>query len=365
MTGRVARREPADRSAVMLRMGSHARSYRLRHVPALARYACTTAFVLVAFGIRYVFWAAWPGEPYLLFFPIVILAAFVFDRGSGLWAVALSALLTLYFFIEPVGSFALARSADLIAFIIFVATSSATAFLIETMHQALQEAERANEALRRTHDELAAAHRDVAGAERQKDILLQDLAHRMKNDLMLVASLIGLHARTVTDETCRGVLASAVERIRVIGNVHSRLDRRDSDFVVDTREFIAGLCDDFRAAFMGERPIALLCHAESHALSHVNAISVGLIVNELITNALKYAFPDDHAGTVRVSFERKDDDYCLAVEDDGIGIKDASAANTGRRLIRSLTQQLRGRLEVEPGNPGTRSRMCFPVTPAD
>lgn len=340
-------------------------AFRLRHVPPLARYLSTTLFVLVAFGIRYVFQDTWVDNPYLPFFPVVILAALVFDRGSGLWAVALSSVLILYYFIRPVGSFALSRSGDLIAFITFVASGSITAVVIEMMHQALHDAQVANEELRRTHDDLETAHRELGAAERQKDILLQDLAHRMKNDLMLVASLIGFQARTVADEGCRSVLAAAVERIRVIGNVHSRLDRRNGRLVVDTREFITGLCDDLRAAFMGARPIALLARAESHALSQVNAISVGLVTNELITNSLKYAFPDDRAGTVLVTFERHGDEYCLAVSDDGVGIKDLSAASTGQRLIRSLTLQLRGRIEIEPGNPGTRSRMCFPVTTAD
>jgi two-component sensor histidine kinase len=111
--------------------------------------------------------------------------------------------------------------------------------------------------------------------------------------------------------------------------------------------------------------------AESHPIPLTQAVSVGLIINELLVNALKYAFPDDCEGRVLVTFMRTDQEYCLAVSDNGVGIpaaRDSTSSHPstglGQRLIRAFVAQLGGRLKIEPRAPGTRAQVCFPVATA-
>jgi two-component sensor histidine kinase len=341
-------------------------SLRLAKVPPWARYAMTTALVLLAFGARHLLAQTVPfgGYPFLLFFPAIILSAMLFDRGSGLLAVILSAALADFFAIEPVGSFAIERPSDWLAFLIFVVSGLATATLIESFHRVYHELSLVHHRLQAAHDELTRAHEGVRNSERQKDILMQELSHRTKNDLMMVSALVQMQSRTIADEGARAILASARERIHVIGRVHDRLTRRAGSVVVDVHDFICGLCDDLRSTIVGSRPVALLCDIGKHSISHAQSVALGLIANELITNAVKYAFPDDRDGTIRVTFERRDGEFCLRVEDDGVGMPKAPNADgnpgTGQRLVRALALQLRGRFEYMPRDPGTAFAVTFP-----
>jgi two-component system, sensor histidine kinase PdtaS len=339
-----------------------------RHFPTWARYALTTLIVLVAFGMRYFLWHSLTGYPYLLFFPAVILVATLFDHGTGIYAVALSVLLAIYFFADPVGSFTLSNSDDVVATIVFLITGVATAILIEALHRAFHDLWESHRELKQAHEELARAHTEVAASEHEKDLLLDELTHRIKNDLTVVISLIQLQARSLKDETAKAALNSAVDRIRVLGNVHTRLSRKAHEVVVDTANFISGLCDDLRAALTGVRPVALRTQAESHPISHSRAVAVGLVANELITNAIKYAFPGEREGTIVVDFHRSSDEFCLIVEDDGVGAGDGDpmpSGGIGQRLVRALTLQLGGRFEATPRAPGTRCVMHFPVKDSD
>jgi two-component system, sensor histidine kinase PdtaS len=343
-------------------------SLRLANIPPWGRYALTTAFVLLAFGGRYLLigGGAHDGDPYLLFFPAIILSAMLFDRGSGIYAVALSTVLVDYFVLDPVGSFALARPGEGMALAIFVVAALATAMLIEAFHRIFLQLSVLHRQLKAAHQELVQVHEGVRGSERQKDILMQELTHRTKNDLMMVSSLVQMQSRSLADEGARGILKSAVERIHVIGRVHDRLTRRAGVVVIDARDFLCGLCDDLRSAIVGSRPVALLCDADSHVISHSQAVSLGLIANELITNAVKYAFPNDRDGTVRLAFQRRGDEFCLSVEDDGVGLPPAASdrdgnPGTGQRLVRALSLQLRGHLERTARDPGASFALTFPV----
>jgi two-component sensor histidine kinase len=341
---------------------------RSRGFPIWARYAITTLIILIAFGVRFSLWKGGAGYPYLVFFPAIIVVSILFDHGTGIYAVILSTVLAIYFFVDPVGSLSVSRSDDVIAIAIFVITGIATAILIEALHRAFHDVLTAHFELKQTHEDLARAHIEVAASEHEKDLMLEEMMHRTKNDLTMVAALINLQARSVTDEQAKAALSSAVDRIRVLGSVNDRLSRKAREVVVDSATFLTGLCDDLRAALTGVRPLALRVQAESHTISHSRAVAVGLVVNELVTNAIKYAFPSDQEGTILVTFHRAGDEFCLIVEDDGVGSGDGDqlpAGGIGQRLVRALTLQLGGRFEATPRTPGTRCLMQFPVREAD
>jgi two-component sensor histidine kinase len=165
-----------------------------------------------------------------------------------------------------------------------------------------------------------------------------------------------------------------------LARVHTRLARnaRDDAASVDTQDFVGGLGADLQAAQTGEglRPVALSVAAESHTLDAERAVQVGLVLNEAITNALKYGFPDERAGTVRVTFVRDGAEFVLTVADDGVGLSEDDSAEgrtpssprgtgIGTRLLRALAAQLRGSFSRRLGEDGvgTIAELRFPADP--
>jgi two-component sensor histidine kinase len=142
---------------------------------------------------------------------------------------------------------------------------------------------------------------------------------------------------------------------------------------VDTREFVEGLCRDLEVTQTGGglRPIGLRAGADAHPLDTERAVHLGLVLNELVTNALKYGFPDERHGLISVCFTREAEEYVLTVADDGVGYARedtaestrSSGAGLGTRLMHGLAAQLRGRFTRETGEAGigTVARLRFPV----
>jgi len=333
-------------------------SLRLRGIPAWGRYVLTTVLVLLAFGAR-LWLGRWiSGHSFLPFVPAVILSAFLFDRGSGIWAVVLSSALVVYFLFEPIGSFRVQDPSNLLALGLYTVIGLAIAFLVEALHRAYHD-------LAVAHREISMAHRQLQASEREKDLLLQELAHRVRNDLNMLGTLLQLQLRLTTEPGARDALAAAVDRVLVMGRVHERLDRRGGEAMVDMRDYLTDLCNDLQGSVAGLRPITLDVAVESHALPLERAAPVGLIVNELLTNALKHAFPDDRPGTVTVRFVRDGKDFRLSVADDGVGAPAAPQDGTGlgQRLVRSLAQQLGGSFEMAARETGTVCSVRFPAEP--
>jgi two-component sensor histidine kinase len=137
---------------------------------------------------------------------------------------------------------------------------------------------------------------------------------------------------------------------------------------VDSRDLLEGLADDLRAALLPESGIALTVSAEAHALPVAVAGDLGLVVNEFVTNALKYAFPRGQGGIVRVRFAKEGERFQLVVSDNGVGLGQAGLTavegGSGMRLVRALAAQLGGRIDLHVGEVGgTQCCLGFPVVP--
>jgi two-component system, sensor histidine kinase PdtaS len=335
----------------------------LRHLPWVVRYGATAILVLISFAIRQIFSDVLREFPFLPFFPALILSAVLFNRGSGLVATVLSAVLSAYFFLEPLGSFAIRDPGQFLGWCLFVVIGIAITLIIEAQHAAYRQ-------LKDAHTQLKQAHDATKASEADKAELLIESNHRIMNNLHTVISLLHLQARSPKEPTHEDFMTAA-ERVSVMAKVQRRLVRFEGAVLADSRSFIEELCRDLEAALIGLRPIRLDVDAESHSIPLNQAVSVGLIINELLVNALKYAFPDDRDGHVSVTFTRRDNEYCLTVSDNGVGLsttrESASpsvSTGLGQRLIRSFVAQLGGRNEIEPSSPGTRAQVCFPVSAA-
>lgn len=200
---------------------------------------------------------------------------------------------------------------------------------------------------------------------KEKDVLLNEIHHRVKNNLQIVSSLLALQATRVQDEKVRDVLSDCQNRVRSIALVHERLYRSRDVARVDFAEYMEDVLRAFRQTH-GEKSgsVGILKHVDDIHLGISLAIPCSLIINELVTNCLKHAFPGDRCGVVRVVFRRDaDGDYVLTVQDDGVGLPPGfdprTTSSLGLQLVLNLTElQLHGTFQVK-SNPGTTFTVRF------
>jgi two-component sensor histidine kinase len=286
-----------------------------------------------------------PGEPFLLFFAILVGCTLAFGRATGFIAVAASSLLSLHFF-EPGGSIYIYQAADLIRVEIYILFSAGTVVIMARLSQALI----AN----------CQAGRLLAALEKQKSVLLSELAHRVANNFATIAAVIRQKSILVIDPQAKSALEEAIEQVSVMARIHGRLCASNRAVSLDTQSFMQELCEDMRTSVESLRPISIECTAVSHSLPVVDAVPLGLIVNELITNAIKYAFPDCRAGIIRLSLDRCGGQLRLSVQDDGVGMQSSvQGTGVGHQLVQALAQQLGARVEIKSDGQGTVISITF------
>jgi len=320
-----------------------------RGFPVWARYSLTAILVLLVAAVRHALRDPLPGYPFLLFFPVIIISSVLFDRGNGVFATILSALAVAYM-MAPRGVLAVQQPQDFIALLVFLGVGLSMAVLIEALHRA--------------YVNLAKSHAKLEAAANERAVLFRELSHRTRNDLATVAGLLLAQSRNTENTCAKAALRGAADRMQVVARVHQRLSVHDDGATVDTREFISALCSDLGITLIGLRPITFELRVESHHITIQRAVAVGLIVNELVTNALKYAFEEGQSGIVEVCFERRDTQYLLWVADDGFGAEAAPrGTGMGHTLVQSLAAQLGGGFERRQRERGSEYVVTFPIDP--
>jgi len=210
------------------------------------------------------------------------------------------------------------------------------------------------------------AERALVQSLAEKELLLQEVHHRVKNNLQIICSLISLQMNAgARSEADRRLLIDIEARVRAMSLVHETLYRSDDFSSVGLSSYIGGLCGYLLDAYSVDRDrVRLRLSIAELRLSPEKAIPCGLIVNELVVNAIKHAFPEGRSGSIDVSLsEDGDGRVSLAVRDDGTGVpeKSAGAAPTiGMNLVRTLVKQLGGEIETSSGG-GMTARIVFPI----
>jgi len=204
----------------------------------------------------------------------------------------------------------------------------------------------------RLRDERDRAEARLRESNERLQALLHEVNHRVANSLQLASAFVHLQSREVADEAARAVLADTQQRIQAIAQVHKRLYTSDSVEAVDMREYLGSLIEELANTWStSAAPRALKVEAEPIALATDKAVAVGIIVTELVSNACKYAYPEESAGEVRITFVADGEDHFrLCVQDDGQGMRDGAIKGTGlgTKLIGSMAAQLRSTVEYEP-----------------
>lgn len=190
------------------------------------------------------------------------------------------------------------------------------------------------------------------------EALLKEMNHRVANSLQLVSAMVSLQA-SAENGAARDALAATQRRIGAVAQVHRRLYTSDNVQSVDMQEYLGALVDELGETWCGDRRLVTLA-ADPIRLPTDRAVSVGVIVNELVGNACKYAY-EEGGGAVRVMLHQDGDDaFVLTVEDDGVGfVADAAPQGTGlgTRLLKAMAHSLQSAIDYTQTNPGVRATL--------
>ncbi|BCI71886.1 response regulator [Sphingomonas sp. S17] len=210
----------------------------------------------------------------------------------------------------------------------------------------------------------AAAEAELRASNARLEAMLSEVNHRVANSLQLVSAMIGLQKGVMTDERAREALEDTQRRIRAIAQVHRRLYTANDVEQVDLRDYLGALIEELGESWSSDAmPRTLTLMAEPIRVKTDRAVSIGVIVTELVTNACKYAYPDG-AGEVRIRVAREDAQCLLVVEDDGCGMAADEApkgTGLGTKLIRAMAQSLQTAVEYDPAHRGVRAMLRVPV----
>ena len=230
-------------------------------------------------------------------------------------------------------------------------------------------------ALKRARDEAEAevhASRDrYAALAAEREVLLREVNHRVGNSLQIIASLLHLQASSSADDDVKAALINAMGRVAAVAQVHRRLYTSHDLKSVLLNQYLDALLDDLRRSTEGERMSRLTLKAEPIEIDPDRAVAIGIIVNELVMNAVKYAYTDC-AGPIDVELHGEGVELVLSIADSGIGLdaasgidRDPRSTGMGRRIVSAMATKLEANVERDPNHAGTKIVLRFPhSTPA-
>ncbi len=282
---------------------------------------CAVAMI----GLRVVFdiWAPTSG-PFALIYPTVLLATLYGHWRAGLVAFSATFVWAWYFVLPAVGSFTFTNPSDPPRVIL-----NAACCLIVIIFA---------EAFRRAANSTFEQIRDAAD---RRLVLLAELEHRTKNNFALVASLLEIQKRRISDPSLHGHLDDAAVRVRTFADAYSSLSFDGADErEVAMKPYLGLLIDRIERSAVSEN-IDVYREIDAVSLPREHAVAIGLYVNEAMANCVKYAFPDERRGKIGIFFHVADGDWRLTIEDDGVGIDAVSGSGEGlgSSLMEAFAQQ--------------------------
>ena len=306
--------------------------------PWPVRYALTVLIMLVCCAGQYLIFRISNFTGFFILLPGIFLSGLLFNRGSAFFATVIGCLFGVYVLFP---GFHLPSGPAYVPLVLFVVTGFFLAVAAEVLRKAIER---------------------LAVAERDKDLLLRDLRHRTKNDIMNVTSVLRIQARQATTPEIRDSLMAAAGRVDVMGEVHTFLE--NSPKAVNLGAYLTDLCQRLSAAHRGVRPINIVVEAQDTYVKPEHTLPVGMIVNELVTNSLKYGFPGGRPGRIGISVRDEGSaDLLMRVVDDGVGCADDAPEGTGSVLMKLMTRQIGGSMTRETSAQGCAVTVRIPKAP--
>lgn len=214
---------------------------------------------------------------------------------------------------------------------------------------------------------LLSLNRQLDVKNKQNELLLKEIHHRVKNNLELVKSLLALQSAKLNDAATKEVMKESQSRVQSMGIIHQKLYQGDQPGSIEMKDYFINLGEGILDTFNAEDKVKINYAMEKLELDVDTAVPIGLIVNELLTNALKYAFPGRNDGTISISLVQPvPEKLTLRVADNGVGKSpDTLPRGTGfgSQLIQLLTQQLNGSMQ-ERNDGGTKIEFEFKIKTA-
>jgi two-component sensor histidine kinase len=294
------------------------------------------------FGLRYAAGGILDDVPFITLFPAILVAALLGGLQVGITVAILSGVAAWFYFISPKNSWALAWPGFL-AMVLFCVTAAIQLFVIDALNRAV----------------------DRLADERDRiQVLFCELQHRVANNMAFIASLLRLQRRAVEaqPETGAAVIDDAERRLQIMARMHRRLyDPEIANQPLSV--YLEGLAKDGLEA-SGATNIVCLVEVPPVRFDLSRLVTLSLLINELITNAVKHGFDDGRSGTISIRLDREAQNYVLSVADNGRGFAEASSAASsstlGMTIIRSLASQLGGEIKWS-NSRGTAAQLAFPA----
>jgi len=205
----------------------------------------------------------------------------------------------------------------------------------------------------------------IKASLQEKEVLLKEINHRVKNNLQIISSLLNLQSRDIQDEQALRLFEVSQDRIKAMALVHEKLYQSEDLARIDFGEYIKSLATDLGGSYgLDSRNINLKIDVDNILLGVDIAIPCGVIVNELVANSLKHAFPGDGSGEITVSFRAVNGQYTMVFKDDGIGLPEgldiSHPYSLGLTIVNALTGQLGGAIDLNR-NGGSEISITFPT----
>ncbi len=203
----------------------------------------------------------------------------------------------------------------------------------------------------------------ISKALAEKEILLKEIHHRVKNNLQVISSLLGLQSRKIKDKAALNAINEGRTRVQSMSLIHQNLYKENNLTGIEIKNYLEKLCNNLFATYnISNEQISLETNIEDIILDVDSIVPIGLILNELITNALKHAFPNNTPGTISIDISKNDEGLLMTVSDNGIGIKSDDPFNEsdsfGYHLIKAFQRKLNADLDIS-GTNGTSISMLI------
>jgi len=223
--------------------------------------------------------------------------------------------------------------------------------------------------MQRARDEAEAevhASRDrYAALAAEREVLLREVNHRVGNSLQIIASLLHLQANSTAQDDVKAALTNAMGRVAAVAQVHRRLYTSHDLKSVLLNQYLEALLEDLRRSAEGNKMSRLTLQSDAIEIDPDRAVAIGIIVNELVMNAVKYAYPDG-AGPIHIDLKSEDDDIVVSIADDGVGLNvktDPRSTGMGQRIVSAMAAKLDASVERDPTHSGTRILLRFRRVP--
>lgn len=201
---------------------------------------------------------------------------------------------------------------------------------------------------------------------KEKEVLLKEIYHRVKNNLQLISSLLNIQASKIEDKEIRDIIETNQRRISAIASVHNQLCKSENLASVQASDFIASLIENYQiSASTDSQDISFDLRVTESSISLDRSVAFRLILNEVVSNCVKHAFPS-RSGNIIIVLTKDLDNWSLEISDNGVGVEDLDqfkqTSSFGMEIIRNLTDQLDGNLEIfSSKDEGTRFLFRFPI----